>query len=190
MVNRLSTASKNIAQNLIHLRKRRGLSQMQLSSLSGVTRASIAQFESGSANPSLESLLKLSLALQISIDELISAPRATARLVLAGEVPLDKKSKNGVSLRKLLPDNLPATEMDELILQSGASMVGTPHIEGTREYFTCVKGEFKITVLGTSYKLKKGDVLSFPGEKAHAYRNLGKEAAQGISVVCFARGLE
>jgi len=64
-------------------------------------------------------------------------------------------------------------------------LTGSPHIEGTREYFTCIKGEFTINVLGTSFQIKKGDVLSFPGNKPHSYKNNGAVSAQGISVVLF-----
>lgn len=75
--------------------------------------------------------------------------------------------------------------MDELILDAGRSLTGTPHTEGTREYFTCVKGEFQIVVLGSSFNVKKGDMLSFPGDKPHAYKNISTSTAQGISVVLF-----
>lgn len=188
MVNKIESASKNIALNIINLRKRKGFSQLQLANLTGLTRASIAQFESGSANPSLDSLLKLSLGFQISIDELISSPRSECVHIKAEDIPIEKRSKPGVILKKLLPDKNPTTEMDELILGPERIFTGTPHTEGTREYFTCVKGEFQVVVLGTAFNVKKGDVLSFPGDKPHSYKNLSNSTAQGISVVLFSPG--
>jgi XRE family transcriptional regulator, regulator of sulfur utilization len=178
-------AAKNIAQNLIGIRKRKGFSQLQLARLSGTTRASIALLESGDGNPTLDSLLKLAQGLRISIDELISSPRAECKLVKAADVPVDRRSRQGVKLRKLLPDKLPATEMDELVLEPDAVLTGTPHVEGTREYFTCIKGEVVVAVLGDTYRLEKGDVISFPGDKPHSYNNSGTTIAQGISVVLF-----
>lgn len=186
MVTNTSQAARHIAVNLSGIRKLKGLSQAKLATLAGVTRASVALLESGSANPSLEILLKICLFLRISIEELIASPRAECRLIRAAQVPVDRRSKNGVSLRKLLPDKIPATEMDELHLDIGATLTGSPHIQGTREYFTCVRGEVQIGVLGQVYKLEKGDVLSFPGDKPHSYRNVGRTVAQGISVVLFA----
>ena len=188
MVNIIESASKNIAFNIVNLRKRKGLSQLQLANITGLTRASIALFESGSANPSLDSLLKLSQGFQISIDELISPPRSECIHISAEDIPIEKRSKAGVILRKLLPDRNPTTEMDERIMEPGRSLTGTPHIEGTREYFTCVKGEFQVVVLGTSFNVKKGDVLSFPGDKPHAYKNPSNSSAHGISVVLFSAG--
>lgn len=185
MVNLVDKAAQNIASNLTKLRKLKNLSQTQLAKLAGMTRASIAAIESGSSNPSLELLIKLSACLKISIDEMISAPKAECVFIKADDVPLDRRSKNGVTLKKLLPDKIPATDMDELILEAGALLTGSPHIEGTREYFTCVRGQIKVAVLRQIYILNKGDVLAFPGDKPHSYKNEGASSAQGISVVFF-----
>lgn len=62
-------------------------------------------------------------------------------------------------------------------------MTGTPHITGTKEYFTCIEGEVSIYVLGQAFHLKKGDVLSFPGDKSHSYKNRGVTKSRGISIV-------
>jgi len=187
MVSGIEKAASNIAFNLSSLRKKRGLSQMQLAKLAGMTRASIALIETGSSNPSLELLLKLSASLKISIDELIAAPKAECQLIRASDIPLDRRSKNGVILRHLLPEKIPATELDELVLEPNAVLTGSPHIEGTHEYFTCIRGQIKIGVLGQIFILNKGDVLAFPGDKPHSYKNEGTSTAQGISVVFFSR---
>ena len=181
----ITKAAANIAANLRSLRERRGLSQQLLANLAGLKRASIAQFETGTSNPGLESLLKLSRSLQVSIDELISAPRSECVHIKAQDVPVDRRSKTGVKLRKLLPENLPSTAMDELSLAPGASLRGSPHTEGTREYFTCIQGEFKVIVQKDTFIVKAGDVLTFPGNRQHVYQNPGKTFALGVSVVFF-----
>lgn len=84
-------AGKNIAKNLASLRERKGLSQAALAKASGTTRASIALLESGSGNPTLEVLLKISQGLMISIDELISSPRAECKHIKAVDVPIDRR---------------------------------------------------------------------------------------------------
>ena len=175
----------NLAQNVISLRKKRRLTQSALAQLAGATRASIALIESGSSNPTLEVLLKLSQALHVSVDELTNAPQAECKHIKAVDIPLDKRSKRGVTLRKLLPDKIRATELDEIALEPGAGMTGSPHVEGTKEYFTCTEGEMMIGVLGQVFQLKKGDVLAFPGDKPHSYKNQGRGRARGVSVVLF-----
>lgn len=185
MANSINKAAKNLAQNILILRQKRRLTQASLAKLAGATRASIALIESGTSNPTLEVLMKLSQALQVSLDELTSSPQAECKHIKAADIPLDRRSKNGVLLRKLLPDKIRATEMDELVLEPGATMTGSPHVEGTKEYFTCIDGQVSIGVLGQVYSLAKGDVLAFPGDKPHSYKNHGKVKCRGVSVVFF-----
>lgn len=177
--------ANNLAQNIISLRKNRGLTQAMLAQQAGTTRGSITLIESGQSNPTLEVLIKISQALQVSIDELTGAPKAECQHIPASEIPLDRRSRNGVTLRKLLPDKIRATEMDEFSLEVGAVLVGAPHVEGTKEYFTCIDGQITIGVLGQSYTLNKGDLLTFPGDKKHSYKNTGKKLARGVGVVFF-----
>ena len=106
MVTGIDKVSKNIAENVMTLRKKRGFSQSMLAKMAGSTRASVALIESGSSNPTLEVLLKISQALKISIDELISSPHVDCFHIKANDVPVDRRSKNGVVLRKLLPDKI------------------------------------------------------------------------------------
>ncbi|MGZ3477009.1 MAG: helix-turn-helix domain-containing protein, partial [Polyangiales bacterium] len=69
-----------LAQNLRQLRLARGLTQEQLAKVSGVPRPTWAHLESGAGNPTLAVLMRVAGALQVSIEELISPPKATAKL--------------------------------------------------------------------------------------------------------------
>ena len=177
-----SASSKNLAQNVSTLRKKRSLTQARLAELSGATRASIALIESGTSNPTMEVLIKLSRALQVSLDELLSSPVADCSLTPASDVKTERKKK-GVLIRKILPEKAGPAQIDDIELEAGSSFSGTPHVEGTREFFTCLNGQISITVLGKIYSLSEGDVLTFPGDKPHAYKNTGRGVARGFSVV-------
>ena len=70
----------------------------------------------------------------------------------------------------------------------GARLGGTPHLPGTREYFTCLDGRVEIVVAGHRYDLDVGDVLAFPGNTLHSYRNPDtSRRARSISVVILAK---
>lgn len=178
----MNEISRNLSQNVSSLRKKRSLTQARLAELSGATRASIALIESGTSNPTIEVLLKLSRALQVSVDELLSPPRANCLLIPKDKVPLGRPRK-GLQVRKILPENEGPAHIDEMILEPGSGFSGTPHVEGTREFFTCIEGQFTIAVMGEVYTVKAGDVLNFPGDKPHSYKNPGKSEARGFSVV-------
>jgi quercetin dioxygenase-like cupin family protein len=70
-----------------------------------------------------------------------------------------------------------------MVLASEATMGGHPHLEGTKEYLTVIQGEIQVYVAGESYVVKEGDVLAFPGNQAHSYRNTKRASSIALSVV-------
>lgn len=60
-----------LASNLQSLREMRGLTQAEVGKRAGIAAASISHFETGQRAPSLESLVKLADALEVSVDVLL-----------------------------------------------------------------------------------------------------------------------
>ena len=176
------------ARNVKQLREARGMTQQQIAKIAGVPRATWAHLESGDANPTLSILHRAALALQVSLEELIAAPRASCRLYARGTLPT--RSPGQVLVRKLLPDPIPGMEIDRIEVAPGGRMTGVPHTPGTREYLTCETGEILLVVSGERFTLAPGDVAVFRGDQRHSYHNGGARPAVGYSVVVLARGLE
>jgi len=175
-----------LGRNLRQLRDARGLTQAQLAKLAGVPRATWGHLESGAGNPTLAVLHRVTTALQVSIEELISTPRAACQFYAKGALP--SKVRNGnVTVRRLLPDAIPGMEIDRMELPPSATLVGIPHTPGTREYLTCESGEITLRAAGERWDLGAGDVLAFRGDQKHAYHNPGGRTAVGYSVVVLAR---
>jgi XRE family transcriptional regulator, regulator of sulfur utilization len=178
--------AQHLATNVKQLRQARSLTQEQLARLSGVPRATWANLESGAANPTVSVLLKVAAALQVSIEELLAAPRATARLFAAAELRV--RVRGTVELRQLLPDPIPGTMIERMELPPGARMSGVPHMPGTREYLTAERGEIELVVSGERWHLHPGDVVVFRGDQNHSYRNPTPQKSVGYSVVILAPG--
>lgn len=179
--------SGHLARNVRHLRETRGLTQQQMARLSGLPRATWANLETGGANPTLSVLHRVALALQLSVEELISAPRSTTRHYAAGT--LATKRQGNVVVRKLLPDHLPGMELDRMEIPPGGRLTGVPHTPGTREYLTCESGVLVLAVGGEQWTLHPGDVVTFRGDQKHSYgHGGGSRAAVGYSAVVFASG--
>ncbi|MGZ3789327.1 MAG: helix-turn-helix domain-containing protein [Bacteriovorax sp.] len=178
--------SRNFAERLIDLRARRGLTQADLAKSADVPRSTIANLESGTGNPSLINLAKISSALNTSIEMLLTSPQALCKLIKSDSVKSINRSGGEVTIVKLLPDPIPGMEIDKIELNLGAKMRGVPHAAGTKEYLHCIQGEILIVVGGESYHVERGDVLAFPGEIHHSYENVGKGKAIGLSVVAIA----
>ena len=172
----------HLARNLTSLRHARGLTQAALARSAGLPRSTIANLESGDGNPSLVVLVKVAARLGV----LLASPRAKVRKWTSEELPVRARGR-GVSLRPLVPEPVPEEMLERMEFAPDAVMAGTPHLPGTREYFSCLEGAVTIFVAGERFDLAQGDVLAFPGNVPHSYRNAGTSKAMGISVVILAK---
>jgi len=179
-----NSAGSNLAANIRELRNARGVTQEQMARISNIPRPTWANLESGSSNPTLSVLVKVANALQVPVEELIGAPRATVKLYKSDALPASTRGK--VKLRKLLPDVIAGLEIDRMEFPAGAYMAGVPHTPGTREYLTCETGTVQLSVAGESWDLEPGDVLVFRGDQKHGYRNPGTQTSIAYSVVALA----
>jgi len=174
-------ARNNLAQSLIQLREVRGWTQRQLGEIAGVPRPTVANLESGSANPTLGVLVRIATALSVTLDELLSPARAAVQVYRRDELPV--RRRGSVEVRQLLPDAIPGVTVERLALSAGARLVGVPHKPGTREYLTCEAGRVRLTASGESHELERGWVVVFRGDQRHSYHNPGDEEAVAYSVV-------
>ncbi len=177
---------KNLSENILVLRKKRGLTQEALAKISDIPRSTITHLESGGANPSITVVSKLAGALKVSIEELLTTPRGSYKLIKADEVPKEEKISGKVKVYKLLPDHIRGMEIDRLELAANARMKGVPHISHTKEYLTCIKGKVNVYTDGQKFEVETGDVLAFPGDQPHSYHNTSVEPCICLSVVSLA----
>lgn len=175
--------SRHLAENISALRLKKGLSQAQLANQAGVPRSTLTNLESGSGNPSLQNLAKISTALQVRIEELLSRPRNESELIKAADVASERRVQGRVRIAKLLPDAIRGLDVDRIEIDPQTTMPGHPHLSGAKEYFSVLQGEVTVAVGGDKFVVKKGDVLAFPGDQPHSYRNSGASVAIGLSII-------
>lgn len=179
--------AERLGKNLLQLRQARALTQQRIAKLAGIPRATWSHLESGEGNPTLSVLIRVSEALQVSLEELIATPRAALEHFPKGSLPV--KMRGVVRVDKLLPDPLPGMEIDRLELPVRSKMIGVPHTPGTREYLTCERGVIVLVAAGERVQLAAGDVVAFRGDLRHSYENPGPSVAVGYSVVVLAGGV-
>ena len=178
--------AKNLADNIKQLREQRGYTQQHSARLSAIPRATWANIEGGGGNPTLTVLSKIATALQVSIEELVSPPKAQVEFFSAGFGSI--RNFKGGSFRPLIPETITGLEISRVELNPGAHVTGVPHTNGTREYLSCELGRIQLSLAGKIWTLKKGEALAFRGDQKHAYTNPDKNnRCIAFSVVCFAR---
>ena len=175
-----------VGVNISKHRKSQRMSQEDLGLKSGVPRSTIAGIEAGSANPTLKNLLLIASALQISIQELTTLPRAEVQFIPKAEIEVLEKSRGGAVIRKMLPDPIPGMEIDYVSLEPNMRIRGVPHMKGSKEYMICTSGKISVFVEGEYYECSPGDCLAFRGDQAHSYMNPGRGKAEFVGVVVLA----
>ena len=180
----MDTLAGHLSANVRQLRAARGFTQQQMARLSGLPRATWANLESGSANPTLAVLHRVAGALQVSLEELLAPPRGSTRFYPRSAVPV--RLRGQVRVRQLLPDPIPGSEIGRMEFAPLARLTGIPHTAGTREYLTCESGEIVLVVGGETFQLGPGDVVSFRADQRHSYSNPARTASVGYSVVLLA----
>lgn len=176
---------ERLGRNIRQLREARGLTQKECAALAKVPRATWANLESGAANPTLAVLDGVAQAFQVTLEELVSTPKAACAFYPKASLTTSKRGE--ALIRKLLPDPIPGVELDRFELAAGVRMIGLPHTPGTREYLTCESGAVELVAAGETWLLGPGDVVVFRGDQRHSYANRGKGTAIAYSVVLMAR---
>ncbi|WP_228795710.1 helix-turn-helix domain-containing protein, partial [Nocardia farcinica] len=82
-----ATPQAVIAASLRRERTRAGLSLSEVAARAGIAKSTLSQLESGSGNPSLETLWALCVALDMPFSRLLDPPRPVVHVIRAGEGP-------------------------------------------------------------------------------------------------------
>lgn len=157
-----------------------------MAKIASVPRSTVTYLESGVGNPSLQNVIRVAGALQVSIEELLQKPRTSCQLIKSDAVPAQRPANGMATIFKLLPDPIPGMELDRFEIQQGGRMGGIPHTANTKEYLVCVAGQVEVRVSGTKYTVAAGDVLAFAADQPHSYFNPSKTKAECVSVVVLA----
>jgi transcriptional regulator with XRE-family HTH domain len=181
----MDDVATRLGQNVRGLREARGMTQAQMAKLAELPRATWANLESGSANPTLAVLDRVASAFQVTIEELVATPRSDTRHYAKADLVV--KTRGAAAVRKLLPDPIPGMEIDRIELPPRGKMIGVPHTPGTHEYLACESGEVLLVASGEEFRLQAGDLVAFRGDQRHSYANPGPRPAVAYSVVVIAR---
>lgn len=153
----------------------------QLAERSGVSRRMVVNVESGRANASISTLLRLATALHVSLADLVSDTSQAQGVVVTApddREPLWRGEFGGSAVMVAAADTPDMLELWEWVLGPGEIHESEPHRPGTRELIHIVSGQVRLTVGSQVHDLRSGGAASFPGDVAHAYQNAGRRAAR------------
>ena len=181
----LDSLRKAVADNLLELRRKRGLSRAQLAGICGVSKAMLTQIEQQRTNPSIATLGRIANVLGVTIAKLVEETDiAEPRAIHIEDVPNLWTGAPG-STAKLLQglDGNTLVEFWDWSLQPGQRHVSSAHPNQSREIIYVLDGELSIVVSSRQVVLTSGHSLQFRANRAHQYENTGSKLVRFFIVV-------
>jgi XRE family transcriptional regulator, regulator of sulfur utilization len=175
-----------LGKTIQRLRKAYNLSLGELSEQSGVAKSIISQIERNETNPTLSTVIRLSRALDTTIDEVLRGD--------SGSMFIDHQTKSGIpmlesqdGLCKLAivgPLNLvDVFQWYDFHAKPKGVLESSPHPQGTVEHLYIVSGELEVTT-GNETKIgKAGEALRYKADVPHKIVNIGSGAAHAVMML-------
>ncbi|XJV40989.1 helix-turn-helix domain-containing protein [Pseudomonas asplenii] len=176
---------ERVAENLQRLRGKHLLSLDALARQCGVSRAMLAQIESGRSVPSIKVLAKIARGLKVSVAAFLEHRAFEGVAVLPASRSKRLVSANGTFVsRALFPfDVARQSEFYELRLSALGEEESAGHGAGVQENLVVSQGVLEISVNNERYLLSPGDSILFYADQPHRYRNPADSEAVAYLVV-------
>jgi transcriptional regulator with XRE-family HTH domain len=160
-----------VASNVRSLRLDAGLTLADLSSAAGLGKSTLAQLESGKANPSVETLWAIAAALRVPFARIVEEDRAALRVVRARDVPpMHSAEAPGWAGRLLATSHGRGTfDLYTLDLEAGTARHADPHHAGVTEHLIVVVGRLRVGPETGPVELEPGDLVTFVADVPHVY---------------------
>jgi transcriptional regulator with XRE-family HTH domain len=168
----LDALNAHIARRVRALRKARGWSLGTLAERAGLSKTNVAKIETGEGNPSLETLHRLTEALEITLGALIAADQPPGTRVVRLDDAAYVRSQSGLQGRSVWSDGRNRrVETHELQMEPGVDYHSKPHPPGTEELVICLSGSLEVGPEGHEVDLHARDAAHFPADLPHRYQS-------------------
>lgn len=162
-----------ISKSLVRERERKGLSLTEVSRRAGIAKSTLSQLESGSGNPSIETLWALCVTLDIPFAKLLEEQTNTTKVIRRGEgMKVVAEQANYQAI--LLASCPPSARRDIYFLQvePGSDRISNPHVSGAVEHLIVTKGRALVGLIQAPEELAEGDYICYPADQKHIFQAL------------------
>jgi transcriptional regulator with XRE-family HTH domain len=162
-----------IAASLQRERRRAGLSLAETARRAGIAKSTLSQLESGTGNPSVETLWALCVTLDVPFAELIEPRRPKVQVVRADE-GMVVYSEHADYIAKVLSSCPPNARRDLYLItaQPGTPRNSEPHRPGVFEHVVLSTGRALVGIAEDPIEIRPGDYVGYPGDVAHVFKAL------------------
>ncbi|MBO9521363.1 MAG: helix-turn-helix transcriptional regulator [Nocardioidaceae bacterium] len=152
----------------------------ELAEHAGVSGGLISQLERGIGNPSFNTLLRLSRALDLPISGLFQGVEyEPARMVVRKDERRQLTiTSDGVKHEILTPDMYRKIGLVRSVIPAGYDSTDSPMSHQGEEVFLVIKGTLEVVVGGQTFRLATGDSITFDSTIPHAVNNPSSRVAE------------
>ena len=150
-----------IAASLRRERRRTGLSLTEVARRAGIAKSTLSQLESGTGNPSLETLWAICVALDAPFSRLLDPPRPRVQVIRADEGPTVSAAQADYQAT-LLAACPPGARRDvyRIAAEPGHARVSEAHMPGVMEHVVLSAGPGSAAIRYTSRRAPGGHAAS------------------------------
>lgn len=162
-----------VAAGLRRERNRAGITLTELARRAGIGKSTLSELESGTGNPSLETLWALADALDMPVSSLLDLPRTPVRLIRADEGPtvIADTAYYSATLLSTVPLS-GRRDLYRILAEPGEPRHSDPHLPGLVEHVVLSSGRALVGLASNPETLRPGDYLSYPGDQPHIFQAL------------------
>jgi transcriptional regulator with XRE-family HTH domain len=170
--------SMNLGKRIQDLRRRRELSTGELAARVQVTSGFISQLEHSKTDPSLQTLQRVAVALQVPLSYLLLDDESKPQVVRKDSRHIVHTGNGGPQAAMLSP--LPARHLELVWLElpaGGGSWTKEQFHDG-HECHLIIQGQVRASYGAESYLLEAGDSIFWDGAAPRRLQNVGDRVAQ------------
>lgn len=184
----LAAENEAIKHQLKRLRANRGLSLQQLATISGVSIGLLSQIERGRSSPSLRTLTKIRIALEVPMTDLFAPPETVDKTEGRFVVRQENRNHLDIGPNKLIKELLspPGYKFIQsmiLMIPPGGGSGSEPYQSQGEKAGLVLNGFFRLFVSDDVFDLRKGDSFQFDSSKPHRFENKHSETAEVLWIV-------
>ncbi len=166
------------------LRASHKMTQKELAELAGIPRATLANMEKPTGNPSISVVVKVAQVLGVPVEDLVTKEQSTfVTRVLREDMPTVRQDDGKYVSTSASPLSVPFLQINDLNMLPGCRTRGRPHPEGSHELFLCLEGTATVEIHDEIHEVESGNLIYFPGNQPHNYCNAGLKPVHAITVV-------